>query len=37
MMRGRVEPYVVPILVRVVPPVVQEVKQTTTAPQMTSP
>jgi hypothetical protein len=37
MMRGRVEPSVVPTVVRVVPIVVHENKQTTTVPHMTFP
>jgi hypothetical protein len=37
MMRGRMEPYVVPIVVRVVLPMVHEVRQIATVPRMTSP
>jgi hypothetical protein len=37
MMRGKLEPFVVPTMVRAMPPMVQVVRQTTTIPQMTSP
>ncbi len=37
MMRGRVEPFVVPTMVTIVLIVVQEIKQTLAIPQMTSP
>jgi hypothetical protein len=37
MMRGKVEPFAVPIVVRAMPPMVQAIKQTTTIPHMTSP
>jgi hypothetical protein len=37
MMRGRVEPFTIPIVVKVVPPVVQGVRQIASIPQMTSP
>jgi hypothetical protein len=37
MMRGRVEPFVVPIVVRAMPPMVHAIKHTTTIPRMTSP
>ncbi len=37
MMRGKVEPYAMPIMVRVVPTMVQIAKQTTKIPQMTIP
>jgi hypothetical protein len=37
MMRGKLEPFVVPTMVRAMPPMVQVVRQTTTLPHMTSP
>jgi hypothetical protein len=37
MMRGRVEPFVVPTMVKVVPPMVQVVRKTIAIPHMTSP
>ncbi len=37
MMRGRVEQFAIPIVVKVVPLMVQVIKQTTVVPQMTSP
>ncbi len=37
MMKGRVEPFVVPTMVRVVPVMLQVVQQTTKIPQMTTP
>jgi hypothetical protein len=37
MMRGRMEPSIVPIVVKAVPPMVQTVKQTIIVPQMTFP
>jgi hypothetical protein len=37
MMRGKLEPFVIPTMVRAMPPMVQVVRQTTTIPQMTSP
>jgi hypothetical protein len=37
MMRGRVEPFAMPIVVKVVPTLVHEVKQIVEIPQMTTP
>jgi hypothetical protein len=37
MMKGRMEPSRVPIVVKEVPPMVQTVRQTVIVPQMTSP
>jgi hypothetical protein len=37
MMRGKVEPSIVPTLVRAMPPVVQVVKQIAAIPKMTFP
>ncbi len=37
MMRGKIEPFVVPIVVRALPTMIQVIIQTTTIPQMTSP
>ncbi len=37
MMRGKVEPFAMPIVVRVMPTTVQVVRQTTVVPHMTSP
>jgi hypothetical protein len=37
MMRGKMEPFLLPTVVRVVLPMVQAIRQTTVIPQMTSP
>jgi hypothetical protein len=37
MMKGKVEPSTIPIVVRVMPPMVQALRQATTVPQMTLP
>jgi hypothetical protein len=37
MMRGRMEPFAMTIMVRVMPTIVQSVKQIVVIPQMTSP
>ncbi len=37
MMRGIMEPSIVPMVVKAMPPMVQTVKQTVIVPQMTSP
>ncbi len=37
MMKGKVEPFVVPTMIRAMPPMVHAFRQTTTVPQMTFP